>query len=142
LECHKLPPTLYRQPSTRLEYELVDANGMCPGIHKVRVGPATMYSLCTSLLCIQLHLCLNPGSRTRNFLLLEFSCNEVDSRKCTKGDRYSVAKSIPAANGVDVVPGANRVDVVPGANRVDVIPGAVGAAVVGTNRFDVVPGAD
>jgi len=26
---------------TSLEYELVDGNRVCPGIHKVRVGPAT-----------------------------------------------------------------------------------------------------
>jgi len=30
----------YRQPS-RLAYELVDAKRVCPGIHKVRVRPAT-----------------------------------------------------------------------------------------------------
>jgi len=32
---------------TRLEHELVDANRVCPGIHKVRVGPATRSAVAT-----------------------------------------------------------------------------------------------
>ena len=30
-----------------LEYELVDANGVCPGIQKVRVEPATRSAVAT-----------------------------------------------------------------------------------------------
>ena len=37
---HRVPPN-YTGLGMRLEYELVDANRVCPGIHKVRVGPAT-----------------------------------------------------------------------------------------------------
>jgi len=54
---HKLPPTYITQAATyihytsslgtRLEYELVDAHRVCPGIHKVRVGPATRSTVAT-----------------------------------------------------------------------------------------------
>jgi len=38
---------LYEQPSCALNEELVDANGVCQGIQKVRVGPATRSAVAT-----------------------------------------------------------------------------------------------
>jgi len=38
---------LYEQPSCALNDELVDANGVCQGIQKVRVGPATRSAVAT-----------------------------------------------------------------------------------------------
>ena len=54
---HKLLPALYRQPLNEAEYELVDANRVCPGIHKVRGGPATRSAVATcKYVIIKIHV--------------------------------------------------------------------------------------
>jgi len=44
----------------RLEHELVDANRVCPGIQKVRVGPATRSAVAT-------HDIVNPSGSAYSF---------------------------------------------------------------------------
>ena len=58
---HELSPTLHRQPFN----EVVDANGVCPGIHTVRVGPATRSAVATCIIIIITSGNRTPGSRFR-----------------------------------------------------------------------------
>ena len=56
----------------RLGYELVHANGVCPGIHMVRVGPATRSAVATCIIIIIIIIASGnrtPGSRFYSDLL-------------------------------------------------------------------------
>ena len=70
---HKLPPTSYTGSLwTRLEYKLVDANRVCLGIHKFRVGP--MKYMCNYLIYKRLH---NRGRFSLN--IVQVACANWES---------------------------------------------------------------
>ena len=57
-----------------LEYELVDADRVCPGVHKVGVGPATRSAVATSY---------TPGCKKivpRNNIIVQCNVNKETSQ--------------------------------------------------------------